>query len=69
MEKVNTVGLTLVAQLAAFTRMLSDRHIVMQASFVVRELKAKKLSPHLEGKFVREGRGDKGWLGQARWAI
>lgn len=53
LDKINALQWSLESQVA-FTRPRWDRDNVIQMSYVVSELIAKKLRPHVEGEFVKE---------------
>ncbi|MBN3322622.1 GTD2A protein, partial [Atractosteus spatula] len=54
LDKINALQRSLESQQAAFTRPRCDRDNVIQTSYVVSELIAEKLRPHVEGEFVKE---------------
>lgn len=54
LDKITALCRCLGAQQAAFIRPQTDGENVTWASFVVSELIAKKLRPHVEGEFVKE---------------
>lgn len=54
LHKINALQQSLDSQQAAFTRPHCDRDTVIQTSYVVSKLIAKKLRPHVEGEFVKE---------------
>lgn len=54
LDKHNTLRGVWMLNKVAFTRPHSDRYNIMQASFVVSELIAKRLNPHSVGEFVKE---------------
>ena len=54
LDKINALQRSLESQQATFTRPRYDRDNVIQTSYVVSELIAKKLRPHVEGEFVKE---------------
>ncbi|CAK6436213.1 unnamed protein product [Pipistrellus nathusii] len=54
LDKINALQRSLELQQAAFTKPGCDRDNVIQTSYVVSELIAKKLRPHVEGEFVKE---------------
>ncbi|XP_069811921.1 general transcription factor II-I repeat domain-containing protein 2A-like [Dendropsophus ebraccatus] len=54
LDKINALQRTLESQQAAFTRPRCDRDNVIHTSYVVSELIAKRLRPHIEGEFVKE---------------
>lgn len=54
LDKLNTLQGVWMLNKVAFTRPHSDRYNIMQASFVVSELIAKRLNPHSVGEFVKE---------------
>ncbi|KAK1333566.1 LOW QUALITY PROTEIN: hypothetical protein QTO34_005951, partial [Cnephaeus nilssonii] len=54
LDKINALQRSLELQQAAFTQPGCDRDNVIQTSYVVSELIAKKLRPHVEGEFVKE---------------
>jgi hypothetical protein len=54
LDKIKALQRSLESQQAAFTRPRCDRDNVIQTSYVVSELIAKKLRPHVEGEFVEE---------------
>ncbi|XP_016061495.1 PREDICTED: general transcription factor II-I repeat domain-containing protein 2B-like isoform X1 [Miniopterus natalensis] len=54
LDKISALQRSLESQQAAFTRPPCDRDSVIQTSYVVSELIAKKLRPHVEGEFVKE---------------
>lgn len=54
LDKRNTLQGVWMLNKVAFTRPHSDRCNIMQTSFVVSELIAKRLNPHSVGEFVKE---------------
>jgi hypothetical protein len=54
LDKISALQRNLESQQAAFTRPHRDRDNVIQTSYVVSELIAKKLRPHVGGEFVKE---------------
>ena len=52
-EKISALQQSLEAQQATVTR-LRDRDKIIHASYVVSQLIAQKLRPHVEGEFVKE---------------
>lgn len=54
LDKINALQRGLKSQQATFTRPHCDRENVIQTSYVLSELIARKLKPHVEGEFVKE---------------
>ncbi|KAM4043803.1 general transcription factor II-I repeat domain-containing protein 2-like [Anomaloglossus baeobatrachus] len=54
LDKINALRRSLELQQSAFNKPRCDRSNVIQTSYVVSELIAKKLRPHVEGEFVKE---------------
>ena len=54
LDKINALQRSLESQQATFSKPCCDRDNVIKTSYVVSELIAKKLRPHVEGEFVKE---------------
>ncbi|KAK8374323.1 hypothetical protein O3P69_018665 [Scylla paramamosain] len=54
LDKINALRRCLESQQASFTRPRCDRDNVIQTSYALSDLIAKKLKPHIEGEFVKE---------------
>ena len=54
LDKINALQRCLDSQQASFTRPRCDRDNVIQTSYAMSDLIAKKLKPHIEGEFVKE---------------
>lgn len=54
LDKIKALQQSLKSQQVVFTKLRGDNDNVIQASYVVSELIAKKLRPHVEGEFVKE---------------
>ncbi|KAK8389839.1 hypothetical protein O3P69_009083 [Scylla paramamosain] len=54
LDKINALRRCLESQQVSFTRPRCDRDNVIQTSYALSDLIAKKLKPHIEGEFVKE---------------
>ncbi|GLV40928.1 hypothetical protein CBL_08502 [Carabus blaptoides fortunei] len=55
LDKIKALHQSLKSQQAVFTKLRGDNENVIQTSYVVGELIARRLRPHVEGEFVKEG--------------